>query len=272
MNAVWHALANEAGSAAEHLGVGATALGRANYAQRAYYAQAFFALSVGLERGCKLSLVVDHALEHEGKYPSNEQVKRYGHDLSSLLEAADGVAGRREIEPERRLPKSDIHDGIVGTLSNFATNLTRYYNLDLVTDAAEVEDRVDPIVEWLQRVTEPVLALHYPQRSLRRNLSRAMAIEEMVGPYMLVRFFAEDGTPIQTAGAASLRTAETEFARRWERMYVLQLARFVGAVLAELGFQAQVTGFEDIPYFSEFFSLFHNSDAYFRNRKTWSIH
>jgi hypothetical protein len=157
-------------------------------------------------------------------------------------------------------------------LSIRATNLTRYYNLDLVTDAAGVGDRMDPIVEWLRRVSEPVLALHYPERSLRRNLARTMAIEERAGPHMLVRFFTEDGTPIQTPGAAFLRTAETEFARRWERMYVLQLARFVGAVLAELGFQAQVTGFEDIPYFSEFFALFHNSDTYFRNRKTWSIH
>jgi hypothetical protein len=272
VNAVWQALANEAGLAAEHLGVGATALGRANYAQKAYYAQGFFALSVGLERACKLSLVVNHALEHDGRYPSNEEVKRYGHDLSSLLKAADGVAERLEAKSDERLPRSDIHDGIVGTLSNFANSLTRYYNLDLVTDAAGVTDREDPIVEWLRRVTEPVLALHYSERSLRRHLARAMTVEEMAGPYMSVRFLAEDGTPIQSAGAASQRAAETEFARRWERMYVLQLARFVGSVLSELGFRAQAQGLEDIPCFSEFFGLFHNSDAYFRDRKTWSIH
>lgn len=154
-------------------------------------------------------------IQHEGQYPSNDEVKRYGHDLSSLLAAADRVAERRDVNLEKRLPKSEIHDGIVGTLSNFATNLTRYYNLDLVTGAAGVKDRIDPIVEWLHRVTEPV-----------------------------------HGTPIQTPGAAVQRTAETEFVRRWERMYALQC-----------------------PYFSEFFifSLFHNSDTYFRNRKTWSI-
>jgi hypothetical protein len=44
----WHALSREAGLAAEHIAIGATALGRANYAQVAYYAQAFFALPSAL--------------------------------------------------------------------------------------------------------------------------------------------------------------------------------------------------------------------------------
>jgi hypothetical protein len=270
MTAVWQALANEAGLAAEHLGVGVTALGRANYAQRAYYSQAFFALSVGLERSCKLALVVDHALQNGGRFPDNNEVRRYGHNLASLLKEMDRVAERRGVDEQRRLPRSEIHTGIVKTLSRFATNLTRYYNLDLVTGAKGIDDRLDPVVEWQRRVTEPVLARHYPDRSFRRDLARAAALEQLAGPYMLVHFFAEDGSAIRSPGAAAQRTAETEFARRWERMYVLQLARFAGAVLAELGYQGGGSG--DIPSFSEFFALFHNSDAYFRGRKTWSIH
>jgi len=64
MNETWQALAREAGLAAEHLAIGISALGKANYAQHAYYGQAFFALTIGLERAAKLALVVDHALEH----------------------------------------------------------------------------------------------------------------------------------------------------------------------------------------------------------------
>jgi hypothetical protein len=266
---ILHALLNEADLAAEHLAIGATALGRANYAESAYYAQAFFALSVGLERSCKLILIVDHSIE-KGDFPSNEEVRRYGHDLSLLLAAADRVAERLEMPSEKRLPGSAIHQGIIKTLSDFARNLTRYYNLDLVTGATGVEDREDPIAEWVERVTMPVLVLHYPEASQRRHLANAAAIEQMAGPTMFVHFFAEDSQLIDSAGAASLRTAETEFARRWERMYVLQLARFVGGVLGELGHRGMKRG--DIPYFSEVFGLFGNPDSYLRSRKTWSIH
>lgn len=255
--------------AAEHLGGGATALGRANYSQSDYYAQGFFAFSVGLERACKLILVVDHARE-TGTFPPNEEVRRYGHDLDSLLEAADKVAKRYGVSEDKRLPRSEIHEGIIGTLSKFASNVTRYYNLDLVTGARGVEDREDPIAEWVRRVRVPVVEKHYTKRSAKRHLAEASAIEALTGKYMLVRFSAEDGTPIDSAGAASIRVAETDFARRWERMYLLQLARFVASILSELG--GQGSGREDIPCFSEIFVLFLNSDEYFRSRKTWSIH
>jgi hypothetical protein len=53
MNKIWQAIAHEASLAAEHIGIGATAIGKANYAD-AYYAQAFFALTTGFERASKL--------------------------------------------------------------------------------------------------------------------------------------------------------------------------------------------------------------------------
>jgi hypothetical protein len=269
VNEIWHALANEAGSSAEHLGLGVTSLSRANYAQKAYYTQSFFALSVGLERACKLILVADHAVT-KGVFPSNAQVRRYGHKLTDLMDAADKVAEGLQVSDEERMPRSGIHDAVIETLSDFASNVTRYYNLDLVTGAKRIQGREDPIAEWWRRVTKPVLRQHYPQRSEDLHFANALAIENMAGQYMLVRFFAEDGALIDSPGAAAMRTAETEFARRWERMYVLQFARFVGGVLGKLGYQG--AGSEEIPYFSEFFGIFRNSDEYFRGRKTWSIH
>jgi len=71
----WIALAREAGLAAEHLAIGATALGKADFARHAHYAQAFFALSTGLERSTKLILVVDHAVENSGAFPPNRDVR-----------------------------------------------------------------------------------------------------------------------------------------------------------------------------------------------------
>src|SRR5262245_16310650 len=66
MTPIWHAVAREAALAAEHLGSGATILGKANYAHHAHYGQAFFDLTIGIERAAKLAFVVDYALDHGG--------------------------------------------------------------------------------------------------------------------------------------------------------------------------------------------------------------
>src|SRR5437763_8720749 len=101
-NPRWRALAREAASAAEHMAFGATVLGRANYAQYAYYTQAFFSLSIGFERSAKLALVVDYALDHGGAYPSSKTLKKeYGHDLKRLLTLTEDIAARRKIAEAR---------------------------------------------------------------------------------------------------------------------------------------------------------------------------
>src|ERR671915_413029 len=129
MNETHLAPAREAGIAGEHLAIGATALGKVNYAQPAYYGQAFFALSIGLERAAKLALVVDHALEHGGTFPHHKVLRDYGHKLNELLEQIDEIAKcRGHTAAEERLPRTVIHEGIVKVLSDFASNITRYYN------------------------------------------------------------------------------------------------------------------------------------------------
>jgi hypothetical protein len=272
MTSIWLALAREAGLSAEHIAMGATALGRANYAEEAYYAQAFFALSVGFERSCKLAFVVDHAIEHQGTFPSPSSVRGFGHDLHNLLARADRIAARLTPAAEsERLPQTAIHHGIIETLAAFATNVTRYYNLDLVTGDPRVERRIDPIAAWSRNVTIPVLAKHYVPRYRQRHEAQARQVASLFGDRALVRFHAETGELIGTAYDASRRTGEAAFARRWERMYVLQIARFIGALLSNLGFAAQSHGLEDVPYLSDFFAIFQNDDAYLRGRSTWSI-
>ena len=86
MNEIWQALAREAGISAEHLAIGVTALGKANYAQQAYYGQAFFALTTGIERAAKLALVIDYSLGHNGIFPPFKIIKGYGHNLQVLLD------------------------------------------------------------------------------------------------------------------------------------------------------------------------------------------
>lgn len=266
---IWQALAREAASASEHIGIGTTALGHANHAENAYYSQAFFALSVGFERSTKLALSVARHLAGEG-FADRKTLRGYGHDLSGLLQEADQLAEKRGLEDDGRLPRSDIQTAMIEVLSDFANNLTRYYNLELAAGEAAAAAE-DPISAWFNRVTLPVLAAHDTPRSQERRRKRA----ELVGALdaiARVRHHAEDGTPITSLEAGSAHLGATEFARPWERMYLLHIARFLGNLMDSLGTEAQARTDEDIPYFVEFYAHFLNGDSFLRSRKTWSIY
>ncbi len=88
----WHALGREAELAAEQLATGVTALGRANHSQKGLYHQALFALSIGFERLAKLIIVVDHAVENDGEWMTNQALKKISHDISALLDACELIS------------------------------------------------------------------------------------------------------------------------------------------------------------------------------------
>jgi hypothetical protein len=123
MNATWQALSREASLAAEQMGMGVTVLAKANYAHHAHYPQAFFALSIGMERAAKLALLLEHAIRNEGHFPASRQLRDYGHNLKNLLRDVDQID-----VGDYKLPATPIHVAILDTLSEFAMNITRYYN------------------------------------------------------------------------------------------------------------------------------------------------
>lgn len=272
MNETWRALVREAGLAAEHLAIGVSALGKANYAEHAYYGQAFFALSIGLERSAKLALVVDHALEHGGQFPSHNLLRGYGHNLKELLEKADQIASRRGLTSTDRLPTSAIHKAIVGVLSDFASNITRYYNLDLVTGDPRAAVHDDPVKAWHELVIKPVLNLHYSPRQKLKHQQNAELIARLLGDHAMARHHSETGEVLDNLYDASLQTGVIDSAKPYVRMYVMQLARFLARLLSELTYAAYEKRMESIPHFSDFFAIFNNDDEYFRRRKTWSTY
>ena len=271
----FQALQRECGLAAQHIGVGVTSLGKANYAQKAYYAQAFFALSIGFERSAKIALVVDHALSHAGEFPSGHTLKRFGHDLRKLLDTADAIGlrrARRTAAVPDRLPRTSIHDAIIAVLNDFASNVTRYYNLDVLTWGAGARAEEDPVRVWHEQVTEPVLTKHWSPAARKRVERNAELADVLLGDIALVRHHSESGKELTTLGSASFETGRAEAAARHVRVYVLQIARFIFHLMWELTFTARANQLHHIPYMHEFFAIFNNEDAYFRRRKSWSIY
>lgn len=267
----WLALSREAGLAAEHIAIGVTALNYANYAHPAYYYQAFFALSIGFERSGKVAVVVDHAIRHDGRFPEERAVRRFGHRIADLLATMDAVSERyRTQESSYSLPSSDIHRGIVSVLDDFASNVTRYYNIDVLTGAKTGE--ADSIAAWQTHVVDPVATKHYSPRQRQRDSMNAAALTSLIGGHSRAMYFTETGQELTSIYEASQRTGQNRRVAPYVRMYVLQIARFVSHVMWDLTQAAYRNRVETVPHLSDFFRIYNNSDSYFRSRKTWSAH
>lgn len=273
MNQKWQAVAREADVASEQMAIGSTALKKASYSRPAYYGQVFFALSTGFERAAKLALMVDYALDHAGTYPDQKTVRDYLHDLRKLLDECDKIAERRGFShPNQRLPRTAIHDGIISVLSTFATNVTRYYNVDVIAEDPKVGGKVEPIRAWFESVTVPVLDKHYTDRQRKKHQRNAEFTDAMIGAHSWVLFTNEKGDLITDVREASLQASRTQFATAYTRMYVMQIARFLGMLLTDLGHIAGTAHIDTVPSMSEMFAIFNNDDEYFRSRETWSIY
>ena len=94
-------------------------------------------------------------------------------------------------------------------------------------------------------------------------------LDALIGDFSLVVHHSESGESIDSVLEASRQTGIRQFTKRWERMYVLQLARFASRVLWQLDWDSRKARVDEIPAFSEIFALFQNDDAYFRSCKTW---
>lgn len=267
MNANWQALSREASLAAEQMGMGVTVLAKANYAHHGHYPQAFFALSIGIERAAKLALLLDHAIQNGGRFPANKQLRDYGHNLKSLLSDVDEIT-----VGEYRLPVTPIHNAILETLAEFAMNITRYYNLDFVTNARNVQTREDPIAKWFRTVISPTYEQCVPARKKAQIAHNARLMERLTGSITMVMHHAEDGSELTSVGPASQQTGMLEAAMPHVRLHILQIVRFLSSVLSALGHHAQAKGMQDVPCLSEYFAIFNNDDAMLKSRKTWSIY
>jgi hypothetical protein len=268
------ALNREAGIAAELIASGVTLLGRANYARNGLYGQAFFNLSIGFERTAKLIYIADYAIDNASKSPSNDVLKStIGHDLDQLFSHAEAVSvKRRKGRRFSERPCTDIHDGIVLTLTEFARN-TRYYNLDLVTGGRSVRSGRDPMTAWNERVIQPIIEKHCKPARRRRIDKNAAIVSAMLADNTVVQHVNEAGSLIDTVYGASQHTGETEVVTKWAPLYVLQLARWLTFLIDELAQKGAYTyRIGAVLGIEEHFSVFFNEDRYLKSRRTWSTY
>ena len=249
------------------LGSGATQIRNANYASKGVYFQAFTSLSTGLERIGKLCLMLDHYIDHNGKFPDFNYMKNeIGHKISFIYEKSVSVAEKRSITMRFLQDlNTPIHQSIIKVISEFAQG-DRYSNIDLVVGSKR---QSDPISSWFMQIDLPLYESRVTTRKKENIHSNAAAVAAMLGSHSRVLHFSETGSEITDIEKASRRTGIQQAVAPYRQLYVIHIIRYWVELLRSLQYSAMRTGHQDIPFFSEIFAPFFNDDSYIRTRKTW---
>ena len=269
----WHFIKQEAQLVRHLLGSGVTALGRANYAdKKGEYYTAFFALSVGIERLCKLILVIDYTLSNDGRMPTQEVVRKYGHHLEKLTDEVASAANRHAIREEYNRPAGKIVSAIISNLDGFAdARRGRYANFEALGDTNLTSH--EPVSKWWLEVAEPILIEHYKGTKTQTKVeSNARLLDHLIGTFTLVRYTTETRELMSDVETASRRTGQTAVVQKWSRFYTLKLIRWLSEVYKEMAYKA-VYGKRYDAFFGswEFFDTFIVDDHFLRMRKIWPL-
>jgi hypothetical protein len=263
----YYAFGREAELAADQIGLGVTALGKAGYGTSGLYSRAFFGLSIGLERLAKLIIIADYAIDHDGKFPSDAELRTIGHDIGSLLDKCVAISTKRDLAEENPRPNTEIHAAIIKTLTEFGVR-SRYYNLDLIGNRKQ--DTEEPIQAWWTRVGQLILAKHYSTRQRSRDERIAAAIGEQANAITSVHFHDEQGHFMGDVGTMLRRGAANRVVQRYSRLYTLQIVRWLATLFSDLIDATTHMRIEALAGLNEYFRVYPGqSDDYFLKRMTW---
>lgn len=124
-----------------------------------FYMQAFFNLSIGMERLLKLTLLMNFTYLNK-QFPDKLFFKESGHNIYDLyqkcIEIAQDHNKRKIFEKLLYVNNSSTHISILNNISSFAEN-TRYFNLNEISNPTLKEM---PFKRW-QREIEYVLISRY---------------------------------------------------------------------------------------------------------------
>jgi hypothetical protein len=269
----WHSIGREAALVRHLIGSGATSLGRANYAdQIGEYYTAFFGLSVGLERLAKLILVTDHAIANNGQMPAEQVLRKYGHKLVDLIDAADTTATKHGLKLSYPRPSTAISAKIVECLDAFAdAGRGRYANFAALGDPNLGQE--EPIRKWWGEVAELILKEYYYGKPVQLQVEgRASVIGALMSPISMVRHINEAGDPMQDVRTSSIRTGQTDLVQRHGRYFALTVVRWLSEVFSKLSQVACYTHNMDAFFgVNEYFQTYTVEDSFLKTRKIWPL-
>jgi hypothetical protein len=260
----WRALSRETSMAGRLVASGLTALRRAESSVPAIYYEGFFGLTIGLERICKLIIVVSDFVHH-GAFPTDAELKsKYGHDLASLKKEVQKRVAAGEVSTAWAVPAGNETDALVSFLTNFA-KFNRYYNLSFLGGA---NANAEPISDWIDLVLK-----YHPQGPATpgqaNNLNGMRFLDATIGHAFLISQLDDHGNIINNFESGAVHHLTIEHVQREGTMMCARLARSLADCLASLGYARTAAG-DVLPVFSEYFGIILNEDNYLRGRKTFN--
>lgn len=270
----WQALARESKLVRQLIGSGVTALGKASYADgEGNYYVAFFGLSIGIERLAKLILVADHAINHSGTLPDQNKVRKYGHDLTKLLNKVESIATQHKLNLEYARPVDDISKAIIDCLDSFSNaSKGRYANFEVLGNP-NLGNQFEPVSKWWDGVGVKILKEHYAGKAVEKKVKRnAAVIDQLMGGNALVLHRNENGEIMQDMLSSSERTGQTKIVQKYGRFYTLQIVRWLSSVFIELSREGGYTHRIDTLFgHYEHFQTYALPDEFLKTRKIWPL-
>ncbi|WP_217525871.1 hypothetical protein [Vibrio metschnikovii] len=126
---------------------------------RGLFYSGLFELATGFERLMKIVLILDYKLNNNLISPTNEQLKKFSHNIDALYSRCADLPAQYSINIE--LKPNEMQRKIISTISNFAKS-SRYYNLDVLTNINKDEN---PISQWLDVIDDHIWSLRSDVRT-----------------------------------------------------------------------------------------------------------
>lgn len=267
MNETFRALLEEATFTKEILASGVTQIRKANYTRKGVYFQCFTNLSTGLERIGKLCMILDYYIKNNGKFPNMNFVKvQIGHDLELLYSNSKAVINDHNISFIFSPNLDDVlHQEIIRILSTFAKG-NRYANINFLV--SQIKEN-DPIFDWHEKIDKQLYATRVSEKLKKKIETNAEVIDILLSLNTLIIHSSKSRKEINTVREASIQTGKNNAVSKYRQLYLLQIIRYWVEILIELQYIASNINKNDIPYFTEIFTIFYNENSYFLTRKTF---
>lgn len=251
---VWYLLNNEAATASGLICNGLTLLRKMDFTKNSIQDQAFFLLSIGMERLMKLILIYDYRTINNNSIPDDSYLRKgFGHDLTKLFDKCKSIAAFHNIDTP--LIDDPIYQVILNILTDFS-NQSRYYNLNYLSGNFIGKDCIKhwevlvnkEIMKRHTNATPPdyeddIEIKHNPQDDINERINKAT--------YINFLNWNKNGKYYEEKAKYSM-------------YYTYQLIHYLTTIIYDLASQKLM------PFINEHFRLFLNTNQEFiLNKKYW---
>ncbi|MCB9312419.1 MAG: hypothetical protein H6568_06605 [Lewinellaceae bacterium] len=254
-------LFKEAALSSMNLGVGLTFLRKYNFAQLGFIYQAFFSLSVGIERLIKLMILYEYIYNNDN-YPPKNFLKSKGHDIEKLFEEAKILAKKYSQEHLiDKIEKCEISSKIIKNLSDFA-KVNRYFQLDKLSGSNNTED---PIARWDREINSLIVMKHFNPNT--KNNRAMIEISKHMDGFAMFRHTDEQDREINDAQDFIYNSISSVTKQKYGMFYCYKIING----LCELQ-RSQNSHLHSNAYLYEFYMIFRMDFKDALQKKSWNPH